>query len=129
SALYTGLSAPAHSAREATAEEQAAAAAAKEQAASTPQTAAPPPAHAPPAEPHTQRGPAALSPPGAGSNGPSFNGTINLINRLVQKGLLTKEDAADLLKQAEADAAIARVQIQQDAIAAAQLVVQKAISR
>src|SRR5262245_57658690 len=59
----------------------------------------------PPAEGAPQTGPADLIPPGAGTNTPSFNVTINLINRLVQKGLLTKEDAADLLKQAEADAA------------------------
>src|SRR4030095_5409015 len=84
------------------------------------------PAPAPEAAP--ENGPSDLIGPMNGSNAPSFNVTINLINRLVQKGLLTKEDAADLLKQAEADAAVARVQIQQDAIAAAQLVVQQAIS-
>ena len=47
----------------------------------------------PPAEP----GPADLIPPGVGANSPSANVTINLIKRMVQKGLLTKEDAADLL--------------------------------
>ena len=82
----------------------------------------------PPAEPGAQSGPADLIPPGAGASAPSFNVTINLIHRLVQKGLLTKEDAADLLKQAEADAATARVQIQQDAIAAAQIVVAQAVA-
>lgn len=41
---------------------------------------------------------------------PSTNVTINLINRMVEKGLLTKEDSADLIKQAEADAAIANEQ-------------------
>lgn len=41
---------------------------------------------------------------------PSQNVTINLINRLVAKGLLTQEDAADLVAQAEADAALARQQ-------------------
>lgn len=45
----------------------------------------------------------AVSPPA-----PSQNVTINLINRLVQRGVLTKEDAADLLQMAEADAATAR---------------------
>jgi hypothetical protein len=35
---------------------------------------------------------------------------INLINRMVQRGLLTKEDAADLIKQAEDDASVAREQ-------------------
>ncbi len=39
---------------------------------------------------------------------PSQNVTVNLINRLVQRGVLAKEDAADLIQQAEADAAIAR---------------------
>ena len=41
---------------------------------------------------------------------PSQNVTINLINRLVQRGALTKEDAADLIRLAEADAAAARAQ-------------------
>ena len=41
---------------------------------------------------------------------PSQNVTINLINRLVQRGVLPKEDAVDLIKQAENDAAIARAQ-------------------
>ena len=41
---------------------------------------------------------------------PSQNVTINLINRLVAKGLLTQEDASDLVAQAEADAALARQQ-------------------
>jgi hypothetical protein len=41
---------------------------------------------------------------------PSQNVTMNLINRLVEKKLLTREDAADLIEQAEADAAAARAQ-------------------
>lgn len=41
---------------------------------------------------------------------PSQNVTINLINRLVEKNLLTKEDAAGLIEQAEADAVAARAQ-------------------
>ena len=48
---------------------------------------------------------------------PSQNVTINLINRLVQRGVLSKEDAADLIKQAEADAVAAKAQ----AAAAAQV--------
>ncbi|MGC3989372.1 MAG: putative porin [Chthoniobacteraceae bacterium] len=40
----------------------------------------------------------------------SQNVTINLINRLVQRGVLSKEDAADLIKQAEADAEDAKAQ-------------------
>jgi len=43
---------------------------------------------------------------------PSQNVTINLINRLVQRGVLAKEDAADLIKQAEADAVAAKAQAQ-----------------
>ena len=82
----------------------------------------------PPVEPAPESGPAELIGGQPGASSPSFNVTINLIKRMVQKGLLTKEDAADLLKQAEADAAIARVQLQQDAVAAAQIVVQQAIN-
>ncbi len=43
----------------------------------------------------------------------SQNVTINLINRLVKRGLLTKEDATDLIQQAEADAE----QMQEQAVA------------
>ena len=39
---------------------------------------------------------------------PSQNAVINLINRLVQRGVLTKEDATELIQQAEADAARAK---------------------
>ncbi len=50
-------------------------------------------------------------PPSAASGpAPSSNVTINLINRLVQKGVLGAEDAAELIKQAEADAMVARAQ-------------------
>lgn len=41
----------------------------------------------------------------------SQNVTINLINRLVERGVLSKEDAAELIKQAEDDAAEARAQV------------------
>lgn len=54
---------------------------------------------------------------------PSQNVTINLINRLVQRGVLSKEDASELIKQAEADAATARAQAEADAGAAAQAAV------
>src|SRR5262249_59037715 len=40
---------------------------------------------------------------------PSQNVTINLINRLVERGVLTQADATELIKQAEEDAAAARV--------------------
>jgi len=39
---------------------------------------------------------------------PSQNVTINLIHRLVERGVLTKEDADELIKQAEQDAVTAR---------------------
>jgi putative porin len=39
---------------------------------------------------------------------PSQNAVINLINRLVQRGVLTKEDANELIQQAEADAVRAK---------------------
>lgn len=56
-------------------------------------------------------------PPSApGTMAPSQNVTINLINRLVQRGALTAEDAAELINMAEQDAVIA----QQQAAAAAQ---------
>ncbi len=119
---------PAHAARELFAQAepssalQAAEPAAEEAAAKSQQVAPPP------SEPAPEAGPADLIGGQAGANAPSFNVTINLIKRMVQKGLLTKEDAADLLKQAEADAVIARVQLQQDAVAAAQIVVQQAIN-
>jgi hypothetical protein len=45
----------------------------------------------------------------------SQNVTINLINRLVQRGVLTKEDAAELIKMAEEDAAAARAEAAQAA--------------
>jgi hypothetical protein len=41
---------------------------------------------------------------------PSENVTLNLINRLVQRGILTKEDATDLIKQAQNDAKLAAQQ-------------------
>ena len=40
----------------------------------------------------------------------STNVTINLINRLVERGALSKEDASELIKQAEEDAIEARAQ-------------------
>ena len=50
---------------------------------------------------------------------PSQNVTINLINRLVQRGVLTKEDSVELIQQAEADAEQARSQAAAAAQAAA----------
>ncbi len=61
-------------------------------------------------------------------NTPSQNVTINLINRLVKKGVLSKEDAADLITQAEADAQQAQAQAAaaQQAVAQATLAAQQA---
>jgi hypothetical protein len=41
---------------------------------------------------------------------PSENVTINLINRLVAKGILSQEEAKEMIQQAEADAATAAAQ-------------------
>ncbi len=49
---------------------------------------------------------------------PTQNVTLNLINRLVQKGVLSKEEAAELIKGAESDAATARAQQQAEVQAA-----------
>ena len=56
---------------------------------------------------------------------PSQNVTINLINRLVARGVLPKEDAEALIQQAEADAIEARAlaAATQAAVADAQAVV------
>ena len=52
---------------------------------------------------------------------PSQSVTINLINKLVQRGILTKEDAAEMIRQAEAEANVAREQAQADMFAIAQV--------
>jgi hypothetical protein len=51
---------------------------------------------------------ASVSSTAQASPSPSQNAVINLINRLVQRGVLTKEDATDLIQQAETDAARAK---------------------
>jgi hypothetical protein len=58
--------------------------------------------------------PAALGEPQGGGllPNPSQNVTINLINRLVQHGILPKTEAQELIKQAEADTALANAQAQ-----------------
>ncbi|MEP6669129.1 MAG: putative porin [Chthoniobacter sp.] len=48
--------------------------------------------------------------PITGSTGPSQNVTVNLINRLVERGVLTKQDSQDLIRLAEEDAAVAHAQ-------------------
>lgn len=79
--------------------------------------AAPPPAEAAPAG----TGPSDLM-------APSDNVTINLIRRLVKKGLLDQSDADELVKQSQSDAATARIQAQSDAESAAQTVVRDAVA-
>ena len=59
---------------------------------------------------------------------PSQNVVINLINRMVAKGLLSKEEAAELIAQAEQDTAVARTQAQADAAAVASEVVRQAVA-
>ncbi|MCX6874655.1 MAG: putative porin [Verrucomicrobia bacterium] len=58
----------------------------------------------PPPEPGSEAPPATDLPP---APAPSQNVTVNLINRLVQKGILTQAEAGELIRQAEADAATA----------------------
>jgi hypothetical protein len=73
----------------------------------------------------------ALIPPAADSGdrpAPSQSVTINLINRLVARGLLPKEDADELIKQAEADAALARAQAAADHSSAIQSAVAQAVA-
>jgi hypothetical protein len=69
--------------------------------------------------PSSPPAPAPSTPP-APSGTPAFarsqNVTINLINRLVERGVLTKQDATELIHMAEEDAAAARA----EATAAAQ---------
>jgi len=48
---------------------------------------------------------------------------VNLLKRLVKRGVLTQEDADELTKEAQNDAATARAQAQADAAAASQAVV------
>ena len=72
---------------------------------------------------------AASAPP---PTAPSENVTLNLINRLVQRGILTKDDAGDLIRQAKDDAKAAAQQAQmtqqasQQASAAQQMAVEAA---
>ena len=51
---------------------------------------------------------------------PSENVTLNLINRLVQRGILTKEDAGDLIRQAKDDAQLVARQAQATQLATQQ---------
>ena len=53
-------------------------------------------------------------PPPASTATPSQNVTINLINLMVKRGLITKDDAADLIKQAQDEAVTAQQQAAAD---------------
>ncbi len=79
-----------------------------------------------PADAPAASGPADLI--GTTNASPSESVVINLINRLVKKGLLEKEDAAELVRQAQQEAAGARTATQMDAQAVAQEVVRQAVA-
>jgi hypothetical protein len=68
----------------------------------------------------TNTGPAVS---GAGPDDPSTSFAVNLLKRLVKRGVLTQEDADELTKEAQADAATARSQSQAYAVQASQAVV------
>jgi polyhydroxyalkanoate synthesis regulator phasin len=53
---------------------------------------------------------------------PTTNVTVNLINLLVKKGVLTKEEAQGMVAQAQAEAEIARAQTQAEMVEIAQIV-------
>ncbi|MEI6072140.1 MAG: putative porin [Verrucomicrobiae bacterium] len=59
---------------------------------------------------------------------PSQSVTINLINKLVQRGILTKEDAKEMIVQAQAEAEAARAQAQADMFAVAHVAAGQAAS-
>ena len=65
------------------------------------------------------------------SPNPSENVTINLINRLVERNILTKQDAQELIRQAQDDAAVARAQADamQHDVAVAQEAAQMAVQQ
>ena len=69
-----------------------------------------PTAPAPERKPEPDLMAAAVAPGAAGRPSASQNVTINLINRLVERGALPREDADLLIQQAKADAANAREQ-------------------
>ena len=64
-----------------------------------------------------------------GTSKPSSNVTINLIKRMVKKGLLTGDDAAELIAQSEQDTVVARNQVRDDAQIATQMVIQQAVAQ
>lgn len=59
---------------------------------------------------------------------PSESVTINLIRKLVERGILTKEDAQIMIAQAQAEAEVAKAQTQADMFAVAQIAAAQAAS-
>ena len=91
--------------------------------------AAPADAAAKPTEQQSVPPPAAAPQPdliGNQANGPSQTFAVNLLKLMVKKGHITKEEADELIREAEQDTAIARTQAQSDALTAAQAVVEQA---
>ena len=84
----------------------------------TPAEATPAPAPAAPAAPVIESAPPA--PKSSSASTPTGNVTINLINKLVQRGILSAEEAKDMIKQSEAEAEAVRAQSQTDMVAIAQ---------
>ncbi|MHA3774148.1 putative porin [Verrucomicrobiota bacterium sgz303538] len=99
-------------------------------AASAPQTAAADQINPAPVETASPETAVAASPSSAPAPrvAPSESVTINLINRLVERGVLTKDDSRELMKQAEQDAAEARAQAAAAQEAAVQAAVTQAIA-
>jgi hypothetical protein len=92
--------------------------AAASEAPQTPAEATPAPAPAPQAAPGIESAPQA--PKSTAASTPTGNVTINLINKLVQRGILSAEEAKDMIKQSEAEAEAVRAQSQTDMVAIAQ---------
>ena len=84
----------------------------------TPAEATPAPAPAPQEAPVIESAPQA--PKSTAASTPTGNVTINLINKLVQRGILSAEEAKDMIKQSEAEAEAVRAQSQTDMVAIAQ---------
>ena len=57
---------------------------------------------------------------GPSTHTPTGNVTINLINKLVERGILTKDEASEMIRQAEAEAMAVRAQSQTEMVAIAE---------
>ncbi len=69
-----------------------------------------------------------LAPASSEPVAPTQSVTINLINKLVQRGILTKEEAHEMITQAQAEAEAVRSQAQSDMFAVAQIAAVQAAS-